>query len=598
MESDARVLESHKEIQIQDAHSMTLKARYSKTILNYAGKKREAEVKIDYNPACQDVKILHATVTSKAGQKQEIAPDEMNVMDAGWNASAKRYTGGKVLVANLPGVDIGSTIEVEYQVTTKNKPFLSGFEQFQLPDELEQKTVILTAPGELKVQRLISGSDGIVHEQQKNANGEQDFEWHSDKVKGLPAEGQLPPEWTYLAGVSYFAGDAAAYWKELNQTMLGRAAKNTKAAELAQKIAGQGKTKTEQVQAVRDFLAKSIRSAGPSFTELPLSELSDADTTLNDGYGHAADRAILCYAMLKSLGLEPSFVLASYLPPIADITNLTSRFPLPHTFQSPLVKVAVSGESYYLNDTDQYARLGTTPHDGRLSVVLASQTFETVRAAKDCEDKTETVYTLSLSDAGKTQLGIARHYFGTEYNMKRRFFSELPPEERRRYYQEIVSGVSQGAQPMGDLTTQFDNYPGTEQFSVQVDNYAVVDGKYLYFDLPFTPSLLPVGSDHRVLPLFISSHNESTVRTEINLPPGYKQVVIAPSGTELKAPDGGGVAKTMAKNEAGKFVLTHDFETWPAIIDPKDYSQLLKIESTLGQRSSRVFLLQGGAIAE
>ena len=37
-------------------------------------------------------------------------------MDADWSASAKRYTGGKILVANLPGVDIGSTIEVEYEI--------------------------------------------------------------------------------------------------------------------------------------------------------------------------------------------------------------------------------------------------------------------------------------------------------------------------------------------------------------------------------------------------------------------------------------------------------------------------------------------------
>jgi len=42
----------------------------------------------------------------------------------------------------------------------------------------------------------------------------------------------------------------------------------------------------------------------------------------------------------------------------------------------------------------------------------------------------------------------------------------------------------------------------------------------------------------------------------------------------------------------------HDFETWPTIIDPKDYGQLLKLESTLGQKGARVFLLQGGAIAE
>ncbi|HWY86404.1 MAG TPA: hypothetical protein VNX28_06755, partial [Gemmataceae bacterium] len=331
---------------------------------------------------------------------------------------------------------------------------------------------------------------------------------------------------------------------------------------------------------------------------LPLSELSGADTTLVDGYGHTADRAILGYAMLKAAGFQPDFVLASGLPPISAITNVTASFPLPQTFQTPLVKVTVDGQTYFLNDTDQYARLGTTPHDGRLAVTLASQAFETIHAAKDCEDKMQTVYTLSLGDNGKTQLSISRHYFGTEYNAKRRFFSELPPEERRRYFQEVVSGVTQGAQPLGDLATQFDTYPGVEQFAVQVDNYAVVDGKYLYFDLPFTPSLLPVGADHRTLPLFISRHNEDTVRTEIQLPAGFKQVVIAPGTSQLSAPDGGGIARTVCKNEDGKFVLTHDFETWPTIIDPKDYSQLLKIESTLGQRASRVFLLQGGAIAE
>jgi transglutaminase-like putative cysteine protease len=598
VESDARVLDSHKEIEIKDAHSMTLKGKYSKTILNYAGKKREAEVKIDFNPACQEAKIVRATVTSKTGQRQEIAKDEINVMDAGWNASANRYTGGKILVANLPGIDIGSTIEVEYEITTRNKPFVSGFEQFQLPDELEQKTVILQAPAALPIQKLVSGPSILIAEQTRTADGKQVFEWRAQNIKALPAEQQLPPEWVFLGGVSYFAGDVNAYWQDLNRTMLDRAGKDAKAAEMARQLAGQAKSKLDTVQAIRDFVARTIRAAGPSFMELPLSELSAADTTLSDGYGHAADRAILYYAMLKEAGFQPEFVLASGLPPISAITNVTLAFPLPQVFQTPLVRVAVEGEAYYLNDTDQYAKLGTTLHDGRVGLVLSSRVMETVRACKGCEDKMETVYTLSLTDGGKTQLGISRHYFGTEYNAKRRFFSELPPEERRRYFQEVVSGVTQGAQPLGDLTTQFDTYPGVEQFAVQVDNYAVVDGKYLYFDLPFTPSLLPVGTDHRSLPLFISRRNENTVRTEIELPAGYKQIVIAPTGAELTAPDGGGIARTVAKNESGKFVLIHDFETWPTIIDPKDYGQVLKLESALGQKSSRVFLLQGGAIAE
>jgi hypothetical protein len=119
-----------------------------------------------------------------------------------------------------------------------------------------------------------------------------------------------------------------------------------------------------------------------------------------------------------------------------------------------------------------------------------------------------------------------------------------------------------------------------------------VDGKYLYFDLPFTPSLFPPGADHRVLPLFISRGNESTIRTEIQLPPGFRRIVIAPNSGKLDAPAGSGRARITSKSEAGKCVITQEFDTEPAIISPKDYPALLKVESALGKKSSKVFLLE------
>src|SRR6185503_12003307 len=137
VESNARIVESRKDIEVKDAHSQVVNGRYVKKVLNYSGKKREAEVKFPYNPACEEAKVVRAIVISPSGQRQEIATNEINIMDAGWNASAKRYTGGKILVANLPAVDIGSTIEVEYQITSKGKPFVSGFEAFQLFDDLD-----------------------------------------------------------------------------------------------------------------------------------------------------------------------------------------------------------------------------------------------------------------------------------------------------------------------------------------------------------------------------------------------------------------------------------------------------------------------------
>ena len=157
VQSNAEILESQKEVEVTDAHSSTYKVSFSKRILTYAGKIRDSEIKVPYNPACETARLTRGVVVSKTGQRQEISSGEINVMDAGWNASAKRYTGGKILVANLPGVEIGSTIEVAFEITGKDLPFVSSFESFQLPDELDRKTFALTAPVGLEIHQRVSG---------------------------------------------------------------------------------------------------------------------------------------------------------------------------------------------------------------------------------------------------------------------------------------------------------------------------------------------------------------------------------------------------------------------------------------------------------
>ena len=591
VQSDAKILDVSKTLIVADAHTAVFRVKYSKQILSYEGKKREAELKIDYNPSCQNAKLIRATVISQTGERHEISPGEINVMDAGWNASAKRYTGGKILVANLPAVEIGSTIEVEFEISSAGKPFLAGFDSFQLPDELAHKTFELAAPEKLKVQTFTSGAKNIITEETRTAGGKKNWRWQAENVAARPAEPQLPPEWTYNAAAGYFIGNADDYFKQLRDTLLARSQQSAKAAALARQLAAAANGRLATVKAIRDFVAKAIRAAGPSFAELPLAELSAADTTLADGYGHLADRAILLHAMLTAAGFKPEFVLASDLPPLKEITDVAKRFPLPQYFQSPLVRVRVEGETYYLNDTDQYAQPGTTAHDGRLGLALDRGRVETLHAAKDCGDRMETFYTLALADNGRARIGVRQCYYGTGFNGKNRYFSELPPEERRRYFQEIVAQVSQGARPVGGLTTRFDTYPGTEEFTVEIANYAVVDGKYFYFDLPATASLFPAGADRRVLPLFLSHGGQTTLKTEINLPPGFRRTIIAPKNTTLKT--AGGTAKTTVVSRHGtQCLITHELETWPAIVSPQDYPPLLRAEAALRQKSARAFLLE------
>jgi hypothetical protein len=94
------------------------------------------------------------------------------------------------------------------------------------------------------------------------------------------------------------------------------------------------------------------------------------------------------------------------------------------------------------------------------------------------------------------------------------------------------------------------------------------------------------------LPLFISGHGENSVRTEIDLPAGFRHIVMAPKTETLEMPDGGGKAKIVLADAGGKCILTHSFETSPTIIPPKDYAAMLKVESALRNKSSTIFLLE------
>jgi hypothetical protein len=252
----------------------------------------------------------------------------------------------------------------------------------------------------------------------------------------------------------------------------------------------------------------------------------------------------------------------------------------------------VDGAGYYCNDTDQYARLGATAHDGDLGIALADQSLGTIQAAPGAGNRRAADYRLTLDDTGRVRLDIRHEYSGVEYGEKNKFFAELPPEERKRYFQEAVSQVAQGARPVGELTTSFAGYPGVEQFTVEIDHYAVVDGKYLYFDLPYALRLFPTYTDRHALPLMIGAARRQTIHTVIALPPGFRRVVIAPRSQDLVASGGAGRVRIAARTAEGDWSVTQELSAEPSVVAPEDYAALLAVESALENKSSRLLLLE------
>jgi hypothetical protein len=144
---------------------------------------------------------------------------------------------------------------------------------------------------------------------------------------------------------------------------------------------------------------------------------------------------------------------------------------------------------------------------------------------------------------------------------------------------------------VGELTTKFDTYPGVEEFTVEIDHYAVVDGRYFYFDLPIKPSF-SVDADQRTLPLYIDGESETWIQTKVELPPGYRSVAIAPGSLRFAAPQNAVALQISANGTEREFLVNYRLNTSPAILPPEDYPALVKLESALENKSARFFLLE------
>jgi transglutaminase-like putative cysteine protease len=597
--ADAEVLAEDVAYDIENAHAWTETRTVRKKVLTYAGKKASAELKLSYNPTWETVTVEEAKVTAADGSVKTIRPEEMNLMDAGWAGAAPRYPAGKTLVVSLPGVDVGSTIAYRVKRVKKERPFFAMREYLRGFDPVRHKRVTVTLPAGERWAR----PGGAV-------KGKGPRAWVEGRVRGWEVKNQpavlrerhLPPRWGYLPKAFVSRGGWEAYAAVAREALTAAATRQPKTMAKALALVEGRRDAAAKVRAIRDFVARSIRRAGPGFQELPLRCLTPADRTLAEGYGHGADRAVVLYAMLKTVGLRPSFVLASGERDAGGLDNPLRAHPDPRAFGRVLVRVPLATTAVYLNDTDQYAALGATPHDNCLGLDLVQGEVVTLRAPAPLRDRDDTFYAIALDADGTARITKRRLFRGAGFGAFHRQFAEMPPEERRRHYMEIVARISSAAEATGPLETQYDVYPGVESFAVTVPRLAVRDGRYLYLKLPeVLPKLDACRADTRANPLYFARPVRRVLQAEIRLPKGAARVVLAPPPydtplrdhvQEMSLLDGAVKVATRVRGERGKIFFRQELTIEPIAVPAEHYGGLLDLNRALGHPRTRTILVE------
>ena len=656
--ADTRLLSKAIRYDIASPSCWTTTVSTVREILTYAGKKRHSELTISYNPVWQDVELLHATVSNAAGVVRAVQPHEINVMDQGWVASAPRYPAAKTMVVSLPGVETGSVIRTSYRIVRRDAPFFSFSAVLQDVDPVVDYSVTVDAPTGL-VMRATAFGDILETPREGRASSRPQWEgpassgplgegrassrppaartvrtWSVTNPKTLPREEHLPPAFAYAASVygsagewPAYAADVAAVLKKAVSPEAGRAAR-AKARALCEGIA----TTPDKVRAIRDFVARDIRLAGPMFTELPLAA-SPADVTLTDGYGNALDRAALLVAMLDAIGLDSDVVLAdplrTLIPADGAAEDPRHTIPSPGTFTRPLVAVEPeAGHRIYLNDTDQYATLGVSPSlhhralrltrekitdDLQLDIDPAGIDPEALADSDsrggdgpfthlsplraDFADFTRDDCVIDLDANGDARITIATTSYGTDAASVRRAYEEMTPEERRRHHQELVGAVSIAAHPIGPLETAVSNYPARVSYSVFAPLYAVRTGDTLTLTIGAAAPLMALRSDRRALPLGTAALDDDFSTTEIILPPETEEVLLMPPEIDWSYMGFGRIrrtAKIVRRSDGQRAIRIETTRTnrFRTVLGPEFYPAILEMNRRLASPAQRTIVLR------
>ncbi len=474
-----------------------------KEILSYKGKKSSAEIVLPYHPSVAQIDIVQATVSNKNGRVSVAGPREMNVLDCEWASAAPRYAPGKKLILNLPAVEIGSVLYLTTATTVTNSPL--PFRGNWYFDTIGQPSDALSVTLDGKVLRR-----------------ERDLKMHAPEPN-LPAG----PLWRDTLTVS--KGDFAAFAAAIRPYL-----------EVAP-IDPLPLVGTNDVRAIRDWMARNIRIAGPGLYEMPLAEQATAPArVLKERYASRFDYIRTLCALLRGAGHKAEIVLAADdagMDPRLRERNQTT-YPNIGLYAYPLCRVERADGALFLGTENEYTPLEASAWAGATYWAPVSGAGFGQIDPENGQNSITDALTLDIRPDGSADVAYEHRTTGSEVGALRKEYAEILPEERDRLYQSFLAQIAQAAKATGPLVTDLTGYPFRLSFKAHIPDYAVFSDDLLVVTVPpfARAPFSSLESTPRENPLASSATDAAEEDVVVVFPEGYDTIEHLPDDLRYDYP--------------------------------------------------------------
>ena len=579
-------------VEVKSDNSYRIVRLRRRRILTYAGVKNHSELKVVYNPLYQKLEI-GAVVTTPDGRKHQLDPKHIIDMDVAWAAAAPRYPKACTKVAVLPSVQIGAVVETRTVLESQ----ATGFFDLVLPLLNDTPTALreveLTVTGTGVGKLRLSPPPADAEFTTRRRGGVSISVWRQTDLPAIPREFNQPAFRMFAPTVFVSNGKYSDYAALLNRT-LGKLAETPSPAvdRLFAELKFSDESKEEMAVRIRDAVARRLRAAGPALFAMRLEDLTPPERTLADGYGNSADRAVVIAALLKRAKLEYTFVAASDLPYLQENAKMLRDYPQ-QIFDEVLVYIPEL--NMYLNDTDQYAVPGSTPHASLIGLALKTGRLTAIRPRFKAEDESRTTFDIRLASDGSASVNVTLEYRGTLFNRRNREYSEMTPEERRQYSEIMAAGIL----PMGKLEKaafDFSRYPGRIELRFRVDDFARKVGDRMMFELPgYSAMANSVGAVDvgRRTPALRNSSIRTVLKYRIEVPAEFTLEQRRPARVELGRRSSGYFTENTSFLQ-NRIAIDSRLVLPAELIQPCDYVELVDLQRDLVRPSARRIVLVKG----
>jgi transglutaminase-like putative cysteine protease len=263
---------------------------------------------VQYAPASEQLKILHARIFKRDGRRVDaVEAGERSVADAGVSI----YYDARLRALRYRGLEPGDVLELEYRTTPylRGNPYgayLGQLIPFQSALRQRLQRYVVIAP---ETQPLHIASERMPQPRITAAAGERRYQWERRDLPALAGEPRAPAL-TEVAPYVHVSGFAS--WQELGRwyaALLGPqlALDDDLRAALAQALRG-AKDEPAKIRAIHELVVKQTHYVALEFGVYGYKPYPVAQTFARR-FGDCKDKASLMIALLRETGIAAEFAL-------------------------------------------------------------------------------------------------------------------------------------------------------------------------------------------------------------------------------------------------------------------------------------------------